>query len=607
MNKKILKDVFGDDFVQEIWTKNYEKVLPLTIQDFDLGAVLPAMFYMFRYGHRRGRGKFLDTYSTGGISKKEKQMNTSIESTANKLRENEAFVGFDSPTTLAILGDLLLCYCLENIRHEPGRNKQIQRVAPAHYMSAWIDLPLEFAHLRFVPEMMVAILANQNDLQQGFVQPSKDIDRTWFPIAEAKCFEKNVLLKPFSAGMSIRGLPSNLTSDTFDEKTAVGIDQLLMIRLAQKLESAPEKISKKDGDQISNQRPIVDRSAEQFSEDIRLFVRAYAERIPRKSFVPMLESCMAIGLVTILSSTVRAMTIWQKDGTLPSEQPPIPLFVDVSCGTNTRLRAAAEKAFDDYLRPFHQFPKILMMARLLHYQALRNREIKSLAEKTRPYATNWINLLGKILHKRHEQYRRILERIEDYLEHLKNKLKDQDNEDLEQDSALCEDKDSVNPVESLARILLQLSGGEKQRTRLIECLDSSLMADRPNGLAVKRRVQTQVGTKRKTTIARSMVFTDTVLDYLVHRHVIKPRKNRINHHPISVQEFLRDLQDRYGFYVDKSPPGQDISTELLRENRTILERRLRDLGLLTGVNDAESMKRLQPRFEVEDWDNDDSE
>ena len=40
-----------------------------------------------------------------------------------------------------------------------------------------------------------------------------------------------------------------------------------------------------------------------------------------------------------------------------------------------------------------------------------------------------------------------------------------------------------------------------------------------------------------------------------------------------------------------------ISNELLQRNRAILERRLRDLGLLVGVNDAEAMKRLSPRFE----------
>ena len=40
-----------------------------------------------------------------------------------------------------------------------------------------------------------------------------------------------------------------------------------------------------------------------------------------------------------------------------------------------------------------------------------------------------------------------------------------------------------------------------------------------------------------------------------------------------------------------------ISNALLQRNRMVLERRLRDLGLLVGVNDAERMKRLQPRFE----------
>jgi hypothetical protein len=40
-----------------------------------------------------------------------------------------------------------------------------------------------------------------------------------------------------------------------------------------------------------------------------------------------------------------------------------------------------------------------------------------------------------------------------------------------------------------------------------------------------------------------------------------------------------------------------ISNELLRQNRVVMERRMRDLGLLIGVNDAEAMKHLRPRFE----------
>ena len=45
-------------------------------------------------------------------------------------------------------------------------------------------------------------------------------------------------------------------------------------------------------------------------------------------------------------------------------------------------------------------------------------------------------------------------------------------------------------------------------------------------------------------------------------------------------------------------PGMTISNDLLQTNRTLLEKRLRDLGLFIGVNDAEAMKRLEPRFKL---------
>lgn len=102
-------------------------------------------------------------------------------------------------------------------------------------------------------------------------------------------------------------------------------------------------------------------------------------------------------------------------------------------------------------------------------------------------------------------------------------------------------------------------------------------------------------TRRKRDL-RSLVFTDSVLDYLVHLHLLKSG-NKPGTRALSFREFLDVLRERYGFNVDTAPPGMAISNELLQRNRLILERRLRDLGLLVGVNDAEAMKRLSPRFE----------
>jgi hypothetical protein len=92
-------------------------------------------------------------------------------------------------------------------------------------------------------------------------------------------------------------------------------------------------------------------------------------------------------------------------------------------------------------------------------------------------------------------------------------------------------------------------------------------------------------------------MTDDLLDYLVHLHVARSLSKGVQR-PLSFQQLLRIMRERYGLYVDQAPPGAVISDEVLRLNRGVLERRLRDLGLLIGVNDAESMKHLRPRYAV---------
>ena len=127
-------------------------------------------------------------------------------------------------------------------------------------------------------------------------------------------------------------------------------------------------------------------------------------------------------------------------------------------------------------------------------------------------------------------------------------------------------------------------------------VDSILAVGRPNGLAVKRTTTrgSGPGTRRRREV-RALVFTDSVLDHLVHLHLLPGPKGGADANIVSFLDFLRE---DYGFHVDTAPPGMTISNEVLGRNRAALERRLRDLGLLIGVNDAERMKRLTPRFEA---------
>jgi hypothetical protein len=596
--RAVVDEVLGRGMTREIWSGNYDKALPVSVQDFDVTAMLPAVFYMFRRGHRRGRGKFLSVFGGDGTVREQRRAAT-VDRVATQLAATRPFEGFQDETARAILGDLLLCFCLENSKRALGRTEQVQRVAPAHYMASWVDLPEHVSSLRFVPEMIVAMLADQ---QKGdFVQQNHDGSATDFAVGLG--FQDNILLKAFHQGMrrlEARGQFSSLAADRFDEATPIGLDQLLMIRLAQQLREAPDKLRGGEGDQISNQRPIAERAARYFSEDIRRFVRAYARAIPRHALVELLESCVGVGLTTIVTSVIDLLFEWVETGEVRKQcaQQPTHLLVDCSNGVDRRLRGVAEQSMDDFMRRIERFPVVLMGLRLLDHGARYDPKLKKkLAEPgiaVRPYATAWLNLLGELLHQRREEAHAIL----NYLDRKAQELAELLKEDYPEAAAvLGNDVALPNPVWRMAESLTSLQGRKNTQANLITMVDSVLLIDRPNGLAIKRRVERKDagGAGRKKREVRALTFTDPALEYLVHLHVL--RRNKGGYRPLPFKEFLRILAERYGFCIDVAPPGMTISNDVLQANRAVLERRLRDLGLLVGVNDAEAMKHLRRRFE----------
>ena len=587
----IVRNVLPPNFARDLRTGNYEKVLPITIQEFAMSAILPAVFYMFRFGQRRGRGLFLETFAPKGASTPRRS--TTIERIATILADNDDLRGFNDDITKAILGDLLLCFGLENIRHQLGRDKQIQRVAPTHYMTSWIDLPDHVAHLRGVPEMIVGTLAGQN---KGAYIEAPSGGR--FPIATN--YDENPLLAAFSRGVTRTGLAVDRAGDRFDETDVqVGMDQLIMIRLAQHLGRAPDSVGAKDA-KIPNQYPIADRAARYFAEDIRRFLRNYATEVPRLALVDMLESCIAVGLTSIFTSTVQLLFEWLEHGDVPSphDQRPAHIFVDCSMGVSKNLRLLAEQSLDDWVRQMGGLPAMLTTLRTLDYHARDNSKIMKRNVPQRPHAGEWVGMLGDILHRRDSESGFIHKTLENISSKLAKELQP-DYVDIA--DVLRDDVSEPNAVRRFSIALTRLRG-RGVHNKLLGVLDSMLHVNRPNGLAQKRsttRGTSGDGSNRRRRDVRSLVFSDAALDYLVHVHIL-PSGNKGGVRRLSVGDFLNTLRDRYGFFVHEAPAGLSVSSELLQLNRRTLERRLRDLGLLVGVNDAESMKRLRPRFDAAD-------
>ena len=390
-------DVLGRKMTREIWSGNYDKVLPLSVLGFEMSAVLPAVFYMFRFGQRRGGGNFLKTFGDNverPAKKGDPQISSALQRPSPTRRRWTVLKANPRKPSSAI------CCSVSALKISGTVWAAISKSSGSRRHITWrvgSICPKGVANLRHVPEMIVAMLADQKG---ETVEPTDGKKRTWFPVG--KKYEENILLHAFSQGVERRGeVLSDLTSDKFNEADdSVGLDQLLMIRLAQQLKTAPDKMRGKEAGPISNQRPIAKRAAEDFSEDIRRFTRAYAAPVPRHALVDMMESCIAIGLTTILTSAIELLFQWSDTGEVPDqgEQGPVPLFVDCSNGVERSMRNVAEQSMDDAMRRMVRFPVILMVLRLLDYHARDNREIKKQNIPTRPYATAWLNLLGDLLH-----------------------------------------------------------------------------------------------------------------------------------------------------------------------------------------------------------------
>jgi hypothetical protein len=515
---------------------------------------------------------------------------------------SERFDGFGGEAGRTILGDLLLTFVLENRRHAEGHDEQVQRCFAPHYMASWIDLPTDAANLRGVPEMLVALIANQ---AKG---ASLDLGGRSGRYTVGGRINDNEFVAAFAPGVSVEGdFGTNLRSDKFDESSLIGLDQLLAVRIAQLCGEAPSKaVGKGQPGPIPNQRPIASRAAAELRKDLLTFFESYGRggAIPRLSLLPMLESAIAVGLSTIILSTVRILEHWLTEGEIPPprDQRPWELFVDCSSSADPQLRDLSEQSADLVRRQLQRVSTVLMYMRLLEFFVATESDLasqKNALPPKEPDATEWLNLLGAIARGSHDESRDAEKFFRNAARKLVQASDPQQPTDLRLDILESETDGRRHGVRLAEALTIALEHSSK--TRIQEVFYSGLMVNEPHGLARRRRITLRRALPggRKTVDATSFVLTNTALEYLVHRHLRHEGKGR-KAKDLSLPEFLELLQERYGFYIDRPPPNMEVPNELLQRNRRVFERRLRDLGLLVGVNDAERMKKLRARYASND-------
>jgi len=107
----------------------------------------------------------------------------------------------------------------------------VQRVLPTHYFSSWIDLPESVAHLRFVPEMLVALLVDQRkDATDADKQRVKENPDFPLEVARRQVMFHNASIEELSEGLNIEAntltkyLSRNKDLPSYFETIFSGID-----------------------------------------------------------------------------------------------------------------------------------------------------------------------------------------------------------------------------------------------------------------------------------------------------------------------------------------------------------------------------------------------
>lgn len=574
-NRAILEDVLSRAMVRDLWTAHYDPVFPMQPNNFSIGTLLPALLFLMRRGQARGRGRFVEIYAKG-------ERKATADGVAERLSRRPDVVvrGEAGP---AIFGDVILAHCLEAVNHSASRQSPIDRAYPTHYFASWLDLPRAYANMRYVPDAQAAILVRRDDPISSH-----------FSVGSVR---DNLLLKTFATAVDVGDRSYALTADRFVEgwADALSAEQLAMVRMAQELEMAPRP-SQGDGTAMPNQLPLDRVAAEAFREDFSVFLTAYGKEIPLSTLVPMLECALAIGLTRmVLGSAGHLRRLFDERGDASSREP-WPLFVGASEGGHPHLRQLAEESMDQAERLMRGLPVSLMVLRVLESLARDDDALAAELPPSSPDGNPRVQFLLDVLRERHHRGPVIRGRAGVYCRQLARACgSDEAVSDL---VAVLEER-TVHPVLRLADVVVRLMGTDSQDVRYQGLLGSSLVADptSPYRLAAQRRVSKVWEGVARRGVARSLTLNNMALDYLVHRHLWQEDAGpRLERRPVTFRQFLALLRDRYGFYVDAAPPGLPISAENLRQNRHWLERRLRDLGLLAGVNDAEAMKFLQPRF-----------
>ena len=558
---------------------------PLFLPDFNYfqsASMWPGLLYVFRRALRRGKGNWLDKYGVAtGAGPNQRPTPRFVAQRLPQLVSSLA--GFADRDGQEILADWLAAAALETVNGTADPDDPVIRAVPLHYFTSWIDLPQPFVHLRGLPELLAGALSQQHGSELAKSEKG--------PFG-VKCDpEQNLLFHVFGTGWRMTD-ENDLTGDGYDEETPLDPDVLLAVRLGQSLGTSPEQV-RGDKGRVPLYQPLCGDRLRRLREDLSVLLRAYGGSCPPAALMELLSATLVVNLTTYLLCHARtAIDLWTTGEVREARPEEVGLFVDVGDGDDPAARRMAQQAYNAHVDLLQRYVTVHLGFRWLgRFADPKTRLVR--AKLPDPH-TETVDHLAALVALREDpdigpkfdsEARAHLRRLADAYEAAEESPGD------EADALLKGETDrDARPFDVWIRVLSLIQPDLSDRlinNFYVGCTG----ANTPFGVM-------HPGNRKEPN---HYVLSNPVVEALVHSQTVT-RNSGLRERRPAVREFLRELREAYGLYVDGVPRSLDPTggPRSLRDgNLRALKERLRLLGLFREVSDAEAMQRIRPRYPVQ--------
>ena len=542
---------------------SFSRLYSFEMNNFEVEALLPALFYLIRTGGKR-RGRLVDA--------------TVIDARRDSLANHNKLTGFDDSEGKRSLDKWIRTSFIATAARGRGHRKgeQIFYIRPLSFLSYKPGFPAEGRRVRGVPLFLYHILS------EGL-----EDEPAWSPTHGLR-----YLRDAFTEGLVLDSAATY--SGRYDEHTPLDIETVGLLYYLDGFENCPPSAT-----QARKPPPAaLERAANRIAEDVKRLVSVYHGRVPDRTLAQFLTGLLNFEMFVYTLELQHVVNRLVDDGEVEpwwnsgqDDMPsPVRFYVNlVGDRRHTSARMAQEQVEAHFVGVQRFFRNNLILRTLWEFCIIPENNIVLRAPHT---GKDYARLLG-------------LRSNSTIIGDARRELRDILTENDIKIGAMPEDFAEIwnVPVENSFERLINLLD-EAQRSANI---NNMLKWYRSVGGLVRSDGILQGNLRGRR--AWRLHMSEGLLEILVQLCCITPGyadvKADTDHHlanlrprPVSLTDFLRFLEERYGIIVDRPPDwmGSVENVAAAKENFEALKRRLRQMGVFEDLSDDFNAQYIEPRY-----------